>query len=361
MNATADFPPLPAEAAGVDLWGSVIGQDAAVAELRAAVDTPVHAYLLVGPHGSGKRALARAFAAALLSADHVGDEAVRHASLALAEAHPDLTVFERNGPSITSSQADEIIALAARSSVEGGRKILVLDEFHLVSTAGPKLLKTIEEPRPNTIFLILADDISPDLVTIASRCVQVDLGSISHDAIVERLVVEGIAADRAADAASAASGDLTRARLLASDERLGLRRAAWRAVPDRLDGTGSSAVETADDLLAMINDAMVPLTDAQAIESAELEAKVKASGERGSGRKLLEDRHKREARRYRTDELRSGLTELSRHYRDELASSARPLGVIGMLSAISALAANLGRNPNERLQLVALFMKLGRG
>ena len=360
MTALTDFAPLSAEVAGVDLWDSVIGQDAALAELRAAVDTPVHAYLLVGPHGSGKRALARAFAAALLSVDHTGDEAVRHASLALAEAHPDLTVFERKGPSISAAQADEIIALAARSSVEGGRKILVLDEFHLVSLAGPKLLKTIEEPPPNTIFLILADDISPDLVTIASRCVQVDLGSVPTEAIVERLVTEGVPADRAADAASAASGDLTRARLLATDERLGLRRAAWKAVPGRLDGTGSSAVETADDLLAMINDAMVPLTDAQTLEAKELEERVKASGERGSGRKLLEDRHKREARRYRTDELRAGLTELARHYRDELPGSARPLGVIDAISAISSLADNLGRNPNERLQPVALFLKLDR-
>ena len=54
-------------AVDVDLFREVIGQDRAVAQLRAAVADPVHAYLFVGPSGSGKRAAAHAFAAALLA------------------------------------------------------------------------------------------------------------------------------------------------------------------------------------------------------------------------------------------------------------------------------------------------------
>ena len=105
---------------------------------------------------------------------------------------------------------------------------------------------------------------------------------------------------------------------------------------------------------------MTPLAEAQAAEAAELEERVKARGERGSGRKQLEDRHKREARRYRSDEVRAGLTELSRRYRDELATVARPAPVIEAIEAIAALAREMVRNPNERLQLVALFLTLGR-
>ncbi len=360
MTAPVDLDPLPAEAAGVDLWRDVVGQPAAIAELRAAARGPVHAYLLVGPRGSGKRAMSRAFAAALLSSNHLGDDAVRHAELALAEAHPDLLVVERKGASISVEQADEIISAASRASVEGGAKVLVLDEFHLVTTAGPKLLKSIEEPPPGTVFVVLADDVTPDLVTIASRCVRIDLGAVPTEAIVERLVAEGVPAERAAEAATVASGDLARARLLATDDRLALRRKAWHDVPDRLDGTGASAVQVADELLAMISDAMTPLAEAQAAEAAELEERVKARGERGSGRKQLEDRHKREARRYRSDEVRAGLTELSRRYRDELATAARPAPVIDAIEAIATLAREMVRNPNERLQLVALFLTLGR-
>jgi DNA polymerase-3 subunit delta' len=352
--------PLTADGTGPDVWGDVIGQAAAVAELRAAVASPVHAYLLVGPRGSGKRALARAFAAALLARGHTGDEAVRHATLALAEAHPDLNVVERTGASISVEQADEIIGRASRASVEGGPKVLVLDEFHLVTTAGPKLLKSIEEPPEGTVFLVLADRLTPDLVTIASRCVRVDLGPVPEPAIVERLVAEGVDPARAADAARVAVGDLRRARLLAVDERLSLRRQAWHAVPDRLDGSGGTAVVVADELLAMIADAMATLAEAHQAELAQLEERVAATGERGAGRTEMVARHKREERRYRTDELRAGFTELARRYRDTMAASERPGAAMEAIAAITALADELVRNPNERLQLVALLVRLGR-
>jgi DNA polymerase-3 subunit delta' len=357
---TASAPTDPAEAQADPLWGDVVGQQGAVAELRAAVAAPVHAYLLVGPRGSGKRALARAFAAALLSHDRQGDDVERHARLALAEAHPDLTVVERKGASISVDQADEIIATASRASVEGGPKVLVLDEFHLVTVAGPKLLKSIEEPPPGTVFVVLAEQVTHDLVTIASRCVQIDLGAVPDDAIAARLVAEGIDPARAQEAAVAAVGDLRRARVLAADERVALRRRAWEGVPDRLDGSGARAVEVADELLAMIGDAMAPLGEVQAAEVAELEERVKATGERGSGRRELTERHKREERRYRTDEVRAGLTELARRYRDQLVTSARPSAAVAAIAAISSLAEELVRNPNERLQLAALFVRLGR-
>ncbi|MBK5222167.1 MAG: DNA polymerase III subunit delta', partial [Acidimicrobiia bacterium] len=52
----------------IDVWADVVGQEAAVAQLQGAVVAPVHAYLFVGPQGSGRRAAARAFAAELLAA-----------------------------------------------------------------------------------------------------------------------------------------------------------------------------------------------------------------------------------------------------------------------------------------------------
>jgi len=342
----------------VDVWADVVGQPEAVAELQAAVRAPVHAYLVVGPRGSGKRAIARAFAAALLQ-DQSADPA-RTAALALAEEHPDLLVVERVGASISVAQADQIIERASRSPVEGTRKVLVLDEFHLVTAVvGPKLLKTIEEPPPGTFFVVLVEEVTPDLVTLASRCVRIDLGPVPSEAIVQQLVGEGVDAERADQAAVAAAGDLRRARVLAADDRLELRRRAWHDVPDRLDGTGSTAVAAADDLLAMIDDAMAPLVARHEQELAELEERVAQLGERGSGRKELVERHNREQRRYRADELRFGLTTLARRHRDELATSARPANAIAAIDAIQRVAEGLIRNPNERLQLQALFVELG--
>jgi DNA polymerase-3 subunit delta' len=344
---------------GSEAWAGVVGQPGPVAELQAAVAAPVHAYLLVGPRGSGKRALAAAFAGELLAAGSVGEDAARHRRLAGAEQHPDLIVIERTGPFITAAQADAIVERASRAPVEGTRKVLVLDEFHLVQTAAPKLLKTIEEPPPGSFFVVLAEHVPPDLVTIASRCVRIDLGPVPDEAVVGCLVSEGVDPAMAAEAAAAAAGDLGRARLLATDPRLALRREAWFAVTDRLDGTGAMAARLVDELFAMIDDAAAPLRERQAAEAAALEERVAQLGERGSGRKALEDVHKREARRQRVDELRFGLVVLSRRIRDEMAVSSRPQPMVAALEAIQATSEGLVRNPNEQLQFQALFLRLG--
>jgi len=342
-----------------ELWTDVVGQDRAVAELDGALRAPVHAYLFVGPRGSGKRGLARAFAAGLLSDAFGGEARARHVQLALAEAHPDLKIVERVGASISKDQATDVIRLASLAPVEGNRKVLVLDEYHLVAdVVGPKLLKTIEEPPEGTFFLILAEDVPPELVTIASRCVRIEIGPVSEQAIRQKLLDEGLAESVAEQAAAAAAGDLRRAFVLANDPRLALRRQAWHEAPTKLDGTGHVVVALVDDLLAAIGDAAEPLKQRHAAESDELEARVEKYGERGSGRKTFEERHKRELRRQRTDELRFGLAVLARHYRDAMIAAERPAPYIEAQQHITAMSEGLIRNPNERVQMLALFLQL---
>ncbi|MCU1350995.1 MAG: holB [Acidimicrobiales bacterium] len=342
-----------------DPWSEVVGQDHALAILQGAVDEPVHAWLFLGPPGSGKRPAARAFAGELLAAGSDGAEAERHRALARAEQHPDLHVVERAGAAILAGQAGEIVTQASRSAVEGTRKVLVLDEFHLVQpAAGARLLKTIEEPPPGTFFIVLAEDIPPELVTIASRCLRVDFGPIAEPLVTARLVAEGVDPERAADAAAAAMGDLVRARLLATDERLALRVALWRDVPRRLDGRGTTATALVDEVRATIDDAEAPLRDRQAREVEELNERIERYGQRGSGARELDALHKREKRRLRTDEIRLGLATLARQYRDELAVASNPHGALDAIAAIQAAAEGLIRNPSEELLLQALFVRL---
>jgi DNA polymerase-3 subunit delta' len=277
----------------------------------------------------------------------------------LAEQHPDLVVVEREGASILAGPARTVRDLASRAGIEGPRKVLVLDEFHLVTeNVGPILLKTIEEPTPGTFFLVLVEDVPPDLVTIESRCVRIDLGSVPEPAIFDRLVYEGIEREAAATAAAAASGDLRRARVLATDPRLALRRTAWHDAPSRLDGSGHAVVRVVDELLAAIDDAAEPLRAQQAEEVEAFEARIKEYGERGSGRKAFEDRHKRALRRHRTDELRFGFAVLARRYRDALVATDRPATYVDALALIQAAAEAFEFNPNERLLLLALFIRL---
>lgn len=374
-------------------WAKVVGQPEAVANLRTAAAAPVHAYLFTGPAGSGKRMAARAFAAALLtpggrasaSADGQGAEgavddadavvgtktmnatadgddasAARSARLALTGEHPDLVEIERVGASILKGQALDIVRMAARSPVEGRRKVLVLHEFHLLSAeAAAVLLKTVEEPVESTVFVILADQLPPELVTIASRCVRIVFRPLGAADVAAALVAEGVDRTTAERVATAANGNVERARLLAADPGLEERRLAFAEVPARIDGSGNAAVATARKLLELIDAAAAPLKLQHDSEVAALDERAKQAGERGSGRKAVEDRHRRELRRHRIDELRAGLAEIAGAYRDHLvAGSARPDGLVTAVGDIHRAIEALDRNPNEPLLLQALLLRL---
>jgi DNA polymerase-3 subunit delta' len=239
--------------------------------------------------------------------------------------------------------------------------VLVLEEFHLLAPEGAGvLLKTIEEPPESTIILILCDFVPHDLITISSRCARIDFRPIDDAEIVERLAGEGIEAGQAASAARSAHGDLRRARLLATDPALAERRDAFADLPHRLDGTGTVALGAAAELLALIESAAGPLAARQAAEVEVLEAQIEAHGERGSGKKQLETRHKRELRRHRTDELRSGLSTLAATYRDALTQgSAVDMGAsTDAVHRIHGAIESLDRNANEQLLLESLLWSL---
>ena len=342
-----------------DIWDQVVGQDQAVGRLVSSAVAPVHAYLFIGPPGSTKSEAARAFASLLI--DPTGDPDSRTARLAIAGEHPDIREIRRVGASILGPQADEIVRSAAMAPSEGSRKVMILHEFHLLSAdAAAKLLKTIEEPPASTSFIVLADQLPPELVTIASRCVRIDFRPISDDLLEHALRLEGHSHEVAVNAARSANGDIDRARLLASDPQLVLRRDAFAGSVARLDGTGSTTASIVDELLGLIEAAAEPLTAKHAVEIEALEARVAALGERGSGRKDLADRHKRELRRHRTDELRSGLSALAGVYRDALVagSARRPDELASAIDALHTAMAALDRNPNEQLLLQNLFLHL---
>lgn len=342
-----------------DAFSSVAGRPEVVAQLRAAVAAPVHAYLLVGPDGSGSATAAAAFAAALLC-PRGGCGHCRDCRLALAGEHPDALTFAPEGAFLRMSDAEEIARVAVRSPLEGDRKVLVLTDFHRVQRVGPALLKTIEEPPETTVFVVLADTVPPELVTIASRCVRIEMTPVPVESLVELLVGgEGVEPAAARVAAEAAGGSLTRARLLVDDPGLARRRDAWASVPERLDGTGAAACIVTAELLDLVEAAAEPLRRAQAEELAALEERAALTGERGSGRSQFEASQRRALRRARTEELRFGLATLSARYRDELASAGRELAaLLAAADAVTAAAAALVRNPNETLLLQALLVGL---
>lgn len=342
-----------------DVFDRVVGQEQAVIHLRAAVRGPVHAYLFVGPPGTGRRTAALALAAALLC-PRGGCGECDVCRRVTAGVHPDVAVIEREGAFLGIEQAREIRRLAVRTPNEGARKVLVVPDFHLAQDAVPALLKVVEEPPASTVFVILADHVGPELVTIASRCVRIDFGPLPTGVLAEALVAGGVDRAVAADVAAAAGGRLDRARLLASDPEFAARRATWQSVPSRLDGTGAAVAVVAAELVELLGSAAVaPLTARHQAELADLDERVKRAGERGSGRKALSDRHRRELRRLRTDELRYGLAVLAAAYRDALVDRrVDPAAGVAGLDAIQKVAENLIHNPGEALLLQALLLRL---
>jgi DNA polymerase III subunit delta' len=348
-----------------DPWAAVVGQPDAVRRLVQAVTSPVHAYLFVGPTGVGKRRAAGVFGGEILAAIDPA-RAERHRRLAVGLIHPDIVVFEPSGNSLRVGRSDDpgeipaIIREATRSPTEGARKIVVVDQFQTAeAVAASALLKLVEEPPATTIFVLLATDVPPHQVTIESRCTRVDFSALSTVTIASVLVAEGLAdPERAEVVAAAANGDLGRARVLVLDERLAARRDAWWSVPDRLDGTGAAAGALVEELRTMIDDASAARVARHGEELAALEEREERLGTRGSGRREMETRHKRELRQYRTAEVRFGLATLARRYREAIVSGDPRQGPLDAVDAIRSSAEALVRNPNESLLLQALFMRL---
>lgn len=341
-----------------DLWHEVVGQEHAVAQLRAAVRSPVHAYLLSGPAGSGKRAAARAFGAGLLSVNASGEDASRNAKLAAAEQHPSILFVEREGAAIDVGQARDIVRRSALSPIEGDRQVLVLVDFHLVTDAGPILLKALEEPPESTYFVILAEEVPPELATVASRCVRIDFTPVSADAVARCLEADGVEQTVAEMVAVAAGGNVERARLLVTDPNVSARKEAWYHVPEHLDGTGTTVMKHVGQLLQLVEDALEPLDRRQREELGEVEDRIERLGEKGSARKHLEVRHNRERRRLRTDELRFGLGVMAARYRDQLSTGGGAAEFLQAGRAIQTLAESLVHNRREDLALEDLLIHL---
>lgn len=329
---------------------AIKGQPEVSRQLAAALAAPVHAYLFVGPAGCGKYEMALAFAADLLGDDR-----------ALRNVHPDVVSIVREGASISVAMAREAAVLALRSPTEGSRKVLILDDFHLVDEAAPALLKTIEEAPASTVFIVLAERVPNELITIASRCVRIDFRALDADVITERLVAEGAPPDVAAEAARVARGNVDRARLLAHDPEAGARMRLWAGAWQRMDGSGNSVASVVDEITAAIDHASRALGEQQETERSEIEEEVKEKALTGQALKAVDTRHKRELRRLRTDEIRSGLVVLSETLAHTLAESSDKVVLSRANEAIGAVNwanESLEFNPNETLLLQGLFARL---
>lgn len=312
-----------------DVWADVVGQDEAVATLRAAAADPsamTHAWLITGPPGSGRSNAARAFAAALQcgGADPVADE--RAITEVLAGTHPDVTVVATDKVTIAIDEVRSLIGLAQRSPARGRwRVIIVEDADRMMERTSNVLLKAIEEPPERTVWLLCAPSPQDVVVTIRSRCRPVVLRVPPVGAVADLLARrDGIDREVALAAARAAQSHIGLARRLARDADARARRARVLSIARRIRGVGDAVLAAGELNEVAQAEAAASTEERNAAEKAELLRTLGAEPGQTlppnlrSQVRQLEDDQKRRATRAQRDVLDRALVDLLSLYRDVL-------------------------------------------
>jgi DNA polymerase III subunit delta' len=162
-----------------DVFAGLGHQPQAVELLRRALasDHVAHAYAFVGPPGSGRKAAAQAFAAALVTRG--GAPVARAADRVARGVHPDVHLIQPTPPesnpkgalAIRVDSIRELERLASLRPVESPVKVFIVDEADTMTLATPQaFLKTLEEPPAHTVILLILAQLRALPATVLSRC-----------------------------------------------------------------------------------------------------------------------------------------------------------------------------------------------
>lgn len=170
----------------------IVGQEHIKKALANAInmDRISHAYLFTGPRGTGKTSTARIFAKSLncMNGPTITPCNECENCKNITNSIP-IDVIEIDAASNRSvNDADEIIQKVALSPVQSRYKIYIIDEVHMLTNqAFNALLKTLEEPPKNVIFILATTEVHKVLDTIKSRCQRFDFKRITTEDIVKHL------------------------------------------------------------------------------------------------------------------------------------------------------------------------------
>ncbi|SFS06472.1 DNA polymerase III, delta prime subunit [Agrococcus baldri] len=337
-------------------WSEIVGQADAVAQLqRAAGDAPgamTHAWLLTGPPGSGRSNLAYAFAAALLSPPSGIDPEVE--TLVTARTHPDLVTLSTEGVLITIAQARAVVQRASLAPSSSRHRVVVVEDAdRMAERTSNALLKALEEPPPETVWILCAPSEADLLPTIRSRVRTLTL-QVPDPAEVARLLVErdGVERDVAERAAREAQSHIGMARRLAQSPEARARRAETLDIAMRVSTSASAVlaaaryveIATADaDALSVERD---ELERAQALRQLGIEPGGTVPPQLRRQLKELEEAQKQRAKRGMRDGVDRILVDLLSLYRDILMTQlgvGRELVNQAMQPTVQAAADYLAR------------------
>ena len=243
-------------------FSQLVGQEIVAKTLKQAVEQEKisHAYLFSGPRGTGKTSVAKIFAKAMNCPNQVGGEPCNNCYVCQAVTNGSLEdVIEMDAAS--NNGVDEIRDIRDKSTYAPSvahYKVYIIDEVHMLSTgAFNALLKTLEEPTPNVVFILATTELHKIPATILSRVQRFEFKSIKtqdiRDHIFHILEKEGI--DYESDAveiiARRAEGGMRDA-LSILDQALSLTQEARLTTAVSEEITGTISLSALDDYVAAL-------------------------------------------------------------------------------------------------------------
>ncbi|MCI1666326.1 MAG: DNA polymerase III subunit delta' [Atopobiaceae bacterium] len=336
-----------------------------------------HAYLFVGPPGSGQAEAAGALAKCVVCPKGgcgACDECIRVAH----GTHPDVHHLEPS--SVTGyliEQVRDLIEDVSLTPVRATSKVYVLDRADLLRGASANaLLKTIEEPPEGVLFILIARSTDAVLPTIVSRC-QVVPFRVLAPSVAAALVGRDCGADgqRAAIALSVAGTPEAACDFLASAPRRDVRRLVVRTISELASDDAWDVLQSAR---AIVEAAKVPLDDVRADQESALAEESDYLSARAM--RAIEQRDKRELTARERSGIMEAISAANSLLRDVLlrcedvaqpitnedvsdvveriAAGTSTAGVVAALGACSHAADDLAHNVSPQLALEVMFMSV---
>ena len=310
----------------MSLWDQLVGQEAAIAAVRHAAapgsEAMTHAWMIVGPAGSGRSTLAHAFAATLVS-EGDDDRALAHV---MAGTHPDVTLVATDRVTISIDEVRELVTQSYYAPSQSRWRVIVMEDAdRMTERTSNVLLKALEEPPPQTVWILCAPSVQDVLPTIQSRVRTITLRTPSVDQVAELIVRrEGVDPELAHQAAREAQCHIGMATRLATDADARARRDETVMAVLSLDSV-SKAVNQAAHLIAVAGadqKALLEKLDQQeredTLRSLGVEPGASVPAALRSSVKALEENQKRRSTRALRDGVDRIATDITSVLRDIL-------------------------------------------